>query len=218
MSPQSSGVQRAGAQGVSAQGVPARSTAAHGRGRPPAASRELLQEAAFELFLEQGFAGTTVEQISTRAGVSRNTFFNYFPAKADVFWIELDDALTMIAETLKNAEPNSPPMQAVQSAILQFGREFGPNRVPFALTQYELIGDVHELQSSALIRFTRQAAIIRGFLTGRGFDRLNAQTAAYACLGAVIAAGQAWAEAGTTRGEVEPFLLTALRPVIAGFE
>lgn len=188
------------------------------RGRPQAASRELLQEAAFELFLEQGFSGTTVEQITTRAGVSRNTFFNYFTAKGDVFWVELDDSLLTLADALKRATPSATPLQEVQAAILEFGREFGPDRVPFALTQYELIGNVHELQASALTRFTRQAAVIRGFLVGNGFDRLRAQTAAYACLGAVIAAGQAWADAGTTRGEVEPFLLAALRPVILGFE
>lgn len=194
------------------------SAGTNSRGRPQAASRELLQEAAFELFLEQGFAGTTIEQITTRAGVSRNTFFNYFTAKGDVFWVELDDSLTILADALKGSAPHEAPLPAVQTAILELGRQFGPDRVPFALTQYELIGNVNELQASALTRFTRQAAVIRGFLVGRGFDRLRAQTAAYACLGAVIAAGQAWAEAGTTRGEVEPYLRTALSPVIAGFE
>ena len=63
------------------------------RGRPPASSREMLQDAAFELFLENSYAGTTVEEIAQRAGVSRNTFFNYFPTKSDVFWVELDESL-----------------------------------------------------------------------------------------------------------------------------
>ena len=187
------------------------------RGRPQSASRELLQEAAFELFLENGFAGTTVEQITTRAGVSRNTFFNYFTAKGDVFWVELDDSLDHLADALAGAPGDAPPMQVVLEAIVTFGREFGPARVPFALTQYELIGSVHELQASALTRFTRQAGVIRVYLEGRGFDRLRAQTAAYAALGAVIAAGQAWADAGTSRGEVEPYLRAALAPVVAGF-
>src|SRR5690554_4323931 len=114
------------------------------RGRPQAASRELLQEAAFELFLENGFAGTTVEQITTRAGVSRNTFFNYFTAKGDVFWVELDDSLATLAASLRECPAGTLPMQAVLEAILAFGAEFGPDRVPFALTQYELIGSVHE--------------------------------------------------------------------------
>ncbi len=187
------------------------------RGRPQAASRELLQDAAFELFLENGFAGTTVEQITTRAGVSRNTFFNYFTAKGDVFWVELDDSLEVLADALRGASPDSSPMQTLLEAIIRFGKEFGPGRVPFALTQHELIGSVHELQASALTRFTRQAGIFRAFLVSRGFDRLLADTAAYAALGAIIAAGQAWAVAGTSRGEVEPYLREALAPVIDGF-
>jgi AcrR family transcriptional regulator len=188
------------------------------RGRPQSASRELLQEAALELFLENGFAGTTVEQITTRAGVSRNTFFNYFTAKGDVFWVELDDSLDTLVDALARAPGNTPPMHVVLEAIIAFGREFGPERVPLALTQYELIGSVHELQASALTRFTRQAGVIRSYLESRGFDRLLAQTAAYAALGAVIAAGQAWANAGTSRGEVEPYLRAALAPVVAGFD
>lgn len=187
------------------------------RGRPQAASRELLQEAAFELFLENGFAGTTVEQITTRAGVSRNTFFNYFTAKGDVFWVELDDSFTTLAATLSEASAQAAPFDALTEAIIRFGQEFGPDRVPFALTQHELIGSVHELQASALSRFSTQAAIIRSFLTARGVGRLHAQTAAYAALGAIVAAGQAWAEAGTARGEVEPYLRETLAPALVGF-
>lgn len=40
-----------------------------------------IMTAAFELFAEQGFDATTVEQICDRAQVSRATFFNYFGQK-----------------------------------------------------------------------------------------------------------------------------------------
>ena len=190
---------------------------ANPRGRPQAASRELLQDAALELFLENGYAGTTIEQITTRAGVSRNTFFNYFDAKSDVFWVELDDALERIPASLSTAPTATGGIRAVEAALLEFGSQFGPERVPFALTQYELIGSVNELQASALTRFTRQAALLADFLTSRGFERLRAQTAAYAALGAVVAAGQAWADAGTARGDLLPYLSAALSPVIGAF-
>ena len=51
-------------------------------GRPRATSRDVIAEAACELFLEQGFEGTTVADITRRAGVSRSSFFNYFTSKA----------------------------------------------------------------------------------------------------------------------------------------
>jgi len=70
------------------------------RGRPLSSSPEMLQEAALELFVEQTYAKTTIEHITQRAGVSRATFFNYFPTKSDVFWVDLDNALTRLREVL----------------------------------------------------------------------------------------------------------------------
>lgn len=203
------------------------------RGRPPASSREMLQDAAFELFLENSYAGTTVEDIAQRAGVSRNTFFNYFPTKSDVFWVELDEALTRLASALRGSQAGAPPsnnspphgapldsapLHRVLDALLAVGREFGPTRVPFALTQHDLVGSVHELQASALARFTRQARLIAGYLSQSGLDLLTAQAAAYATLGATIAGAQSWAAAGTGRGDLEPYLRAAVEPVIRGFE
>jgi AcrR family transcriptional regulator len=190
------------------------------RGRPPASSRDMLQEAAFELFLENSYAGTSIDQITTRAGVSRNTFFNYFDAKSDVFWVDLDETIGELAQMLKDTPEQVPALQAIQDAILRLAREFGPSRVPFALTQYLLIGSARELQASALVRFTKQAKVLHDFLLRRlpHADPLFARAAAYAALGATVAAAQEWAAAGTTRGPLEPYLVSVLGPVIHGFE
>ncbi|MFT6972946.1 MAG: AcrR family transcriptional regulator [Pontimonas sp.] len=193
------------------------------RGRPPVSSRAMLQDAAFELFLENSYAKTTVEQITQRAGVSRATFFNYFPAKSDVFWVELDHALDRLGAELRATTEHRTVLDditalaAVLNAILAVGGELGPDRVPFALTQHELVGSIHELQASALTRFTRQAEIVTGFLSQHGLDPATAQAAAYACLAATIAGAQTWASAGTVRGTLEPYLRDAVEPVITGF-
>lgn len=42
-----------------------------------------IHEAAWELTQRGGYGATTVEAIAERAGVSRRTFFNYFPSKED---------------------------------------------------------------------------------------------------------------------------------------
>ncbi|WP_346231749.1 TetR/AcrR family transcriptional regulator [Parafrigoribacterium mesophilum] len=190
------------------------------RGRPPASSRDMLQEAAFELFLENSYAGTSIEQITQRAGVSRNTFFNYFSAKSDVFWVDLDATIGQLTQALKDSAAHTPVMPAIRDAIVGLGAEFGPNRVPFALTQYELIGSVHELQASALVRFTRQAKTLHEFIVRRlpKVDVTLARAAAYAALGATVAAAQEWSAAGTGRGPLESYLRTALAPVVDGFQ
>lgn len=42
-----------------------------------------LYEAACELFLENGYVGTSVDEIAERADVARKTAFNHFPRKRD---------------------------------------------------------------------------------------------------------------------------------------
>ncbi|MDJ0317465.1 MULTISPECIES: TetR/AcrR family transcriptional regulator [Arthrobacter] len=59
--------------------------------KPPVSLRErnrletwaLIHDEASKLACEQGLANTTVEAIADAAGVSKRTFFNYFPAKED---------------------------------------------------------------------------------------------------------------------------------------
>ncbi|HLS00520.1 MAG TPA: helix-turn-helix domain-containing protein, partial [Beutenbergiaceae bacterium] len=60
----------------------------------------MLEEAACELFLERGYPGTSVADITTRAGVSRATFFNYVTSKSDLLWAGVDDAIDDAAARL----------------------------------------------------------------------------------------------------------------------
>src|SRR3954453_19633038 len=53
------------------------------RERKRAATRAAITAAARSLTAERGLNGYTVEEVCERAGISRRTFFNYFPAKED---------------------------------------------------------------------------------------------------------------------------------------
>lgn len=191
-----------------------------GRGRPPAASRELLQEAAFELFVENGYTGTTVDQIATRAGVSRNTFFNYFDAKGEVFWVELDAATERLKTALANQPavvPASTATLAIRNAMLQALAPVESQHVPFVLTQYDLIGSVSELHASALSRFATQARLLTGFLERSGMDSAAARAQSYTLIACLIAAAQEWAQSGPQRGPLEPFVQGAIDAALIGF-
>ncbi len=52
--------------------------------RKDARPGELL-DAALELFVEKGFAGTRAEEVAKRAGVSKGTLFLYFSSKEELF-------------------------------------------------------------------------------------------------------------------------------------
>jgi AcrR family transcriptional regulator len=54
------------------------------RTKPPEERRDELMNAAQRLFLKQGVASTTIEQITSAADVAKGTFYLYFSSKEDV--------------------------------------------------------------------------------------------------------------------------------------
>ena len=54
------------------------------RTKPPDERRAELMDAALRLFIEQGVAPTTIEQITVGASVAKGTFYLHFSSKDDV--------------------------------------------------------------------------------------------------------------------------------------
>ncbi|GAB3616941.1 hypothetical protein GCM10027416_14980 [Okibacterium endophyticum] len=187
-------------------------------GRPRRSSRETIEDAAAELFLEQGYDKTTVEQIAQRAGVSRNTFFNYFPAKSDVLWVDLDESISGLEAELSETPPSDDPLTTVARALLDVASGHPSDRVPWALTQAELMRTESELQASGLARIIRAAAVIETYLGACAWShRLEARVIAFALLGASAAACGSWADAGVSRRPLADYLAPAIEPVCRGF-
>jgi AcrR family transcriptional regulator len=74
------------------------------RERKKRATRAAIHDAAMRLFAEQGFAGTTVDQIAEAADVSRATVFHYFPTKEDIVFGDAPLAVEALAEALRGRE------------------------------------------------------------------------------------------------------------------
>ncbi|MEO7544824.1 MAG: TetR/AcrR family transcriptional regulator, partial [Terrimesophilobacter sp.] len=127
-------------------------------GRPRASSRDTIEEAAAELFLEQSYAGTTIDEITQRAGVSRATFFNYFASKGDLLWIDADHAIERLDERLNAGD-------CVSDAVMAVAAEVGPERVPLAVTQSDVMGTGDEIVASGLPRVARVSSLIRAALS-----------------------------------------------------
>jgi AcrR family transcriptional regulator len=189
-------------------------------GRPRRSSAEVLADAAAELFLEQGYGRTTVDQIAARAGVSRATFFNYFPAKSDVMWLELDAAVAALPELLAaSTEPSA--VRAVEDALLAAARAHDPERVPWAVAQAEVMGIGAELVASVAARVTAQHAAVAAFVgrrTGEHAGSLWPQTVSGALLGAAGAAFGVWVADGVGRRALVEYVAAALTPVAAGLD
>jgi len=188
-------------------------------GRKRASSRGILEEAASELFLENTYDGTTIEQITQRAGVSRNTFFNYFQAKSDVLWASVDEAIDSLPDEFAEVPAATAPLDAVRAALVGASTRFGPDRLPLAVTQYDVMGTHAELITSGLPRFLRIAGDVERFLFDRlGTDAaLRARVIAFAVVAALAAAADGWARAGTGRHPLCDYVAEAITPICRGF-
>lgn len=138
----------------------------NGPGRPRRASRELLQEAAFELFQLRGYRRTSIEQIARTAGFSRATFFNFFPSKAELFWVETDALLAALGAHLERrlGEDRPPPIEA---ALLEFAEGLSSADIPWSLQNVQLIQAAEDLIASGASRVLEVNRLLLHYLNGR---------------------------------------------------
>ena len=84
------------------------------RNRKRMATRQLISDAATQLFNEHGFDHVTVDQIAAAADVGRKTVFNHFARKEDMFF-DLDDiGRDELCEALRGRDPATSPLEALR--------------------------------------------------------------------------------------------------------
>jgi AcrR family transcriptional regulator/uncharacterized glyoxalase superfamily protein PhnB len=174
-------------------------------GRPKVSSREVLAEAACELFLERGFAATSIADITTRAGVSRSSFFNYFSSKSGILWGGLDDQLTALESVLEN-DTGEDAAATVRAAVVGIGDAFVPDSLALGIVNGDAMGLADELERESSLRRARIARAVAARLSRGGVNRLHADIAGAAWGGAVLAAIDAWAHGGAGRTSLSRFL------------
>jgi AcrR family transcriptional regulator len=87
------------------------------RQRRSTETRERLFRAALRLFAEQGFAETTVEDITNAADVGKGTFFNYFPSKEHILIAFSDMQLSKLQATVDQMRARPEPMRSFFRAM-----------------------------------------------------------------------------------------------------
>lgn len=121
----------------------AKSCAAHGlRARKREATRSAITTAARLATAQKGLNGFTIEQLCEEVGISRRTFFNYFPSKEDAIVGHLLDEF---------------PADAMATFLAGGSTDSGAERGPNGLTT-TLLGDLFELTCAMAdeLNFTRE--------------------------------------------------------------
>jgi AcrR family transcriptional regulator len=85
------------------------------RERKKQRTRAAIVEAAFRLFAERGFDGTTIADIAEAADIAPRTFFSYFPSKDDVVFHDFEEGYATVASWLRDREPGTNTMDALRA-------------------------------------------------------------------------------------------------------
>lgn len=135
-------------------------------GRPEATSHAAIEQAAFALFGERGFDGTTLDDIAAAVGVSRRTLFRYYRSKNDIPWGQFDRTLERFREILRALPQDQPTWQVVQQGVLAFN-EFDDDADPPHQQRMRLILETPALQAHSVLRYDEWRRVIADYVAER---------------------------------------------------
>ncbi|MEW1658737.1 MULTISPECIES: TetR family transcriptional regulator [unclassified Streptomyces] len=173
------------------------------RERKKQRTRDALIRAALELFTEQGYEETTIDEIAEAVDVSQRTFFRYFANKQEVVFAVQDMVEVRFLEELRSRPADEPPLTALRSAVMTAWDEIGSaiaSVVPVDLHMrtFQMIESTPALVAAYLRRSTELEEQIAQLIARReGLDvdadpRPRVLVAAFS--GVMRVAGKVWGE------------------------
>ncbi|MDQ2813863.1 MAG: TetR family transcriptional regulator [Actinomycetota bacterium] len=146
------------------------------RWQPDARGR--LERAALELFTEQGFAQTTVPQITARAGLTTRTFFRYFADKREVLFAVEAELPALVERLMAEAPAALSPVMVIAAGLKAVAATRFEEQREYLRTHRRVVRADESLRERELRKLSvLSEAICRGFLN-RGVDELTATLAA----------------------------------------
>lgn len=163
-------------------------------GRARATSVAELSHIGLELFLQNGFDATTVEDVARAAGIGRRTFFRYFPSKNDLPWGDFDALLARMRGRLAVTPADVPLFEALRGVVLEFNA-FPDEEVPYHRQRMILLLTVPSLVAHSTLRYTAWRNVVAEFVAERlgvPAHDLQPQTVAWTLLAATLAGYEEW--------------------------
>ncbi|MFI7067636.1 mycofactocin system transcriptional regulator [Kribbella sp. NPDC050124] len=163
-------------------------------GRPVATTHGEIEQAAFGLFAERGFDGTTMAAIADAVGVGRRTLFRYYESKNDIPWGQFDRTLEDFRTILDEMPADLPLHEAVHRAVLRFN-EFPDDAQPPHAERMRLILKTPALQAHSVLRYAEWRAVIAEYVARRLGLRpgdLLPQTIGHISLALALTAYERW--------------------------
>lgn len=133
---------------------------------------ERILDATRTVFLSKGYAGATIDDIASEAGISRGSFYTYFPTKRDVLLTlgmgTAENCEAMIAE-FATAHPRRTlaDMRPVVDTYFEFFERHGA--VAIAFTQASTVDE--EIRVAGMHRNLHTVSQLGRYLAGDDADR-----------------------------------------------
>lgn len=172
-------------------------TSIMGRWQPGA--RDRLERAALELFLEQGFAQTTVPQITARAGLTTRTFFRHFTDKREVLFASEEDLPALVEKLMSEAPVSLSPMAVIAYGLKPFAATAFVGRAEFLRMRHAVITANEGLRERELRKRESLAEAISQGFRRRGADELTALLAAELAMSVLRVALSRWLNPASER-------------------
>lgn len=180
-------------------------------------AEERLKRAAIELYLERGYDNVTVTHIAERAGLTRRSYFRYFPDKREVLFAGSERLPPALAEAVLTADPNAAPLAAALDALARVGAQL-VEQVDDVTERQAVIDASPELQERERTKAAAITGAIRDALKQRQVNAGTAELVAQLATVAFQNAFRHWIET-TGHASFDSCLHTAtdeLRAALAG--
>ena len=114
--------------------------------------RARVEEAALDLFTRRGFDDVTSDEVADAAGISRRTFFRYFPTKADAVWGDFAGHVARLARLLEDSPADRPVLASICAAYTEVN-EYPPAEQALLRQRLRLILTEPALQAHSQLRY-----------------------------------------------------------------
>ncbi|WP_314177924.1 TetR/AcrR family transcriptional regulator [Streptomyces winkii] len=138
---------------------------------------ERLTQAALELYTEHGYDNVTVTQIAERAGITRRSYFRYFPDKREVLFAGSERLPAAIREAVLDARQTGSPLSATLEALAQVGTAL-VEHIDRTAERRAVIASSPELQERERTKLAAVTSAIQDALLQRGVDVNSAKLVA----------------------------------------
>ncbi|MFC1416713.1 TetR/AcrR family transcriptional regulator [Streptacidiphilus cavernicola] len=167
-------------------------------------ARERLVRAAVELFAEQGYEATTVNEIAERAGgLTKTTFFRHFADKREVLFAGQEIHNRIVAEAIAEAPAAATPLELASLALDALASSFAQDRRDIGRRLRAVLANSAELRERSASKRAALSEAMAQALRARDVPELVADLAAELGTRAFYGAFDRWTSTADQRTLVE---------------